>query len=162
MKHVELFLHLNFALQINLRCIAYLFNIIKHIIQTLNSDWLYSKVLTCRCFLTDAGRPDCSELAAAATHDDGTDAFTVHLHLQSPHSVPEKLQTDLRPALAQRSLSQPLGPRWSLLTVLVTGRDTSRGKYEGRCAALLNQYYSQISLWACTRMSVPALLFCCT
>lgn len=63
-------------------------------------------------FLTDAGRPDCSELAAAATHDDGADAFTVHLHLQSPHSVPEKLQTDLRPAPSPGSHppSLPLGP----------------------------------------------------
>ncbi|ROI68656.1 Zona pellucida sperm-binding protein 3 [Anabarilius grahami] len=106
----------------------------------------------------DAGRPDCSELAAAATHDDGADAFTVHLHLQSPHSVPEKLQTDLRPALARRrrppspmSPSQPLSPPEPrthrtggggaslperFLAVLVTGRDMSRGKYEGRCAAL--------------------------
>ncbi|KAI2654070.1 Tyrosine-protein phosphatase non-receptor type 21 [Labeo rohita] len=108
---------------------------------------------------TDAGRPDCSELAAAATHDDGTDALTVHLHLQSPHSVPAKLQTDLRPALAQRRrrppshepLTTPLSPRRNresatslperFLTVLVTGRDTSRGKYEGRCAPL---YFTSI------------------
>ncbi|ROI68657.1 Zona pellucida sperm-binding protein 3 [Anabarilius grahami] len=98
----------------------------------------------------DAGRPDCSELAAAATHDDGADAFTVHLHLQSPHSVPEKLQTDLRPALARRrrppspmSPSQPLSPPEPrthrtgggaaslperFLAVLVTGRDMSRVK----------------------------------
>lgn len=34
------------------------------------------------------------------------------------------------------SLSQPLSPRRSFLTVLVTGRDTSRGQYEGRCATL--------------------------
>ncbi|ROI68655.1 Zona pellucida sperm-binding protein 3 [Anabarilius grahami] len=98
----------------------------------------------------DAGRPDCSELAAAATHDDGADAFTVHLHLQSPHSVPEKLQTDLRPALARRRCPpSPMSPSQSLsppeprthrtgggaaslserfLAVLVTGRDMSRGK----------------------------------
>lgn len=67
----------------------------------------------CVCFLTDAGRPDCSELATASAHDDGTDALTVHLHLQSAHSVPEKLQTDLRPALAQGShepLTTPQSP----------------------------------------------------
>lgn len=129
----------------------------------------------CLCFLTDAGRPDCSELAAAATHDDGADTFTVHLHLQSPHSVPEKLQTDLRPALARRrrppSPMSPLTTSQSAGAVNASHRQRRRGfaswalprsisdgaRHEpGQVwrtlrRALFNQYYSQISLWAFTR-----------
>lgn len=124
--------------------------ILKRIIQTDRSS-----LMACRCVQTDAGRPNGSEPAPAAAHDDGTDALAVHLHLQSPHSVPEKLQTDLSAAFPPSH--DPLWARESRLEPeRIRARLEKRGKYEGRCTAL---HFVTVLF---TRMSVPALLLRCT
>lgn len=69
----------------------------------------WSLTRQCSFLPTGTGSAGGSEPAAAAEDDDGTDALAVHLRLQSPHSVPEELQADLRSAPARPALSGHTG-----------------------------------------------------
>lgn len=63
-------------------------------------------------FPPDAGRPDRPEHAPAATHDDGADHLTIHLHLQSSYPVPSQLQANLSANLSSpppKGLCRPRG-----------------------------------------------------